>query len=158
MLSFTRKVDYAVVALARLAEQSESGGGPMSARQIAGDYGLPLPLLMNLLKDLQKSGIITSTRGAHGGYLLAERPSGITIMQVIEAVEGAPELTPCCGENYGMDPAERTCRMVGACPMSASMNRLHGKFIGMLEQVTLADMIEGEVDAAVDQAMGAAAG
>lgn len=149
MLSFTRKVDYAVVALARLAEQAEAAGGPMSARQIASDYGLPLPLLMNLLKDLQRGGVITSTRGAHGGYLLAEPPQSISIMQVIEAVEGAPELTPCCGENYGMNPEERTCRMVGSCPMSESMKRLHAKVIEMLEQVTLADMIEGEVDAAV---------
>ncbi len=149
MLSFTRKVDYALVALARLAEQSEAGGGPMSARQIAGDHGLPLPLLMNLLKDLQRARIIGSTRGARGGYFLADLPEQVSIMQVVEAVEGAPELTPCCGDQFGLATGDRSCRMAGACPMSASMQRLHGKIIEMLRQVNLRDMIEGQVDAAM---------
>ncbi len=152
MLSFTRKVDYAVVALGRLAEQAASGGGPMSARQIAADYGLPLPLLMNLLKDLQRSGIISSTRGARGGYFLADEPGHITIMQVIESVEGAPELTPCCGDDsYPVTAEDARCRLAGACPMSDSMRRLHSKLLEMLKQVTLKDMLEGEVDAAVAQ-------
>jgi Rrf2 family protein len=155
LLSFTRKVDYAVVALGRLAEQADADGGPMSARQIAAEYGLPLPLLMNLLKDLQKSGIISSTRGARGGYFLTEAPKKVSIMQVIESVEGSPELTPCCGDNFGLATGERSCRMAGACPMSASMKRLHGKFIEMLNHVTLQDMIEGDVDAAVSQATAA---
>ena len=81
MFSFTKKTDYALVALATLAE--ETAGGPetgrLSARQISERHGMPLPVLMNVLKDLVSVGLVTSTRGSKGGYSLARDPQAITI-------------------------------------------------------------------------------
>src|SRR5580765_7307117 len=60
MLTLTRKTDYALIALAFLAER---GGRTASARQIAADRGLPVPILMNILKELHRCGILKSSRG-----------------------------------------------------------------------------------------------
>ena len=68
MIRLSRKADYALIALGYLSERT---GRVSSARQIAGDCQLPLPLLMNLLKRLHQRGILRSVRGTAGGYQVA---------------------------------------------------------------------------------------
>ena len=60
MLTLTRKTDYALIALTHLAQGRDQC---FSAREIAARYGLPLPLLMNLLKQLAQKGLAKSVRG-----------------------------------------------------------------------------------------------
>lgn len=67
MLSFTKKTDYALIALAYLAQR---GGAVSSAREIAEAHQLPLALLMKILKGLHHQGVVQSARGTHGGYKL----------------------------------------------------------------------------------------
>ena len=69
MLSLTRKADYALVGLVDLARRTP---GKASARQIAESSGVPLPMLMNILKELLAGGLVCSTRGVNGGYRLAK--------------------------------------------------------------------------------------
>src|SRR4051812_31025109 len=89
MLSLSRKTDYALIALAYLAERS---GRVASAREIAASAGsepLPLALLMNILKTLHLHGIVNSTRGAKGGYRLGtdlDRTSLRTLVSVVNCV------------------------------------------------------------------------
>ena len=71
MLAFTRKTDYALIALTHMAKHSEECN---SAREIAGLYGIPLPLLMNILKQMAQRGLAQSVRGPRGGYRLAMPP------------------------------------------------------------------------------------
>ena len=67
MLSFTKKTDYALIALAYLAQRE---GMVSSAREIAEAHDLPLALLMKILKGLHQQGIVKSARGTNGGYKL----------------------------------------------------------------------------------------
>jgi len=144
MLSFTRKTDYALVALARLAEQAtDQREEVLSARQIGTQYGIPLPLLMNILKELVKGGLVRSTRGAQGGYLLAQSPSDITVARVIESIEGPVKFLPCCEENETM--ACRECRIHPRCPITDSVRALNGFLNEYLNRVTLADLVAGKV-------------
>src|SRR5437868_13882594 len=95
--SLTRKTDYALIALTRLAEEAAGKQQPLSARQIAEQYGLPLPLLMNVLKELHKAEIVCSRRGSSGGYMLCcHDPAEITMLQIIEALEGQVKVALCC--------------------------------------------------------------
>ena len=82
---FTRKTDYALVALAGLAHEDAA---PASARDLAEQFHLPLPVLRNILKLLTMHGLLISTRGPNGGYRLAREPRKITLRQVIEVIEG----------------------------------------------------------------------
>lgn len=92
MLSFTRKTDYALISLAHIAR---SQGNCCSAREIATHYGMPMPLLMNILKVLNQHGITRSIRGPRGGYQLAKAPKDVTLHDIIAAVDGPVALTHC---------------------------------------------------------------
>jgi len=74
MISFTRKTDYALIALSYLGKLKREGSKPVSARHIAETFGMPQPLLMNILKELCQTRIVASKRGATGGYVLAVDP------------------------------------------------------------------------------------
>jgi Rrf2 family protein len=161
MLGFTRKVDYALVALARLAEQDEAHESPLSARQIADEFGLPQPLLMNILKDLQRCGVIGSTRGARGGYYLAEAPANVSVISIIECMEGPVQITPCCSPSDEPDPMadalDVPCRIAGNCPISRPVRRLHQRIVDYLSDLTL-EALFNEQDLALAEASDEPAG
>lgn len=154
VLGLTRKTDYALVAIARLAEQRQEAGEPLSCRVIADQYGLPLSLLMNVMKDLQRVGLVESSRGARGGYLLARDLGRINLLDVVEAMEGAVKLTPCCQVQEAEAAAHegRTdCSMQPICPMMEPIRRLNDRFIDFLRQISLADLMESKVDVTLSQ-------
>jgi FeS assembly SUF system regulator len=94
MLRISKLTDYATLILAQLAWQP---GRRFTAAQIAAETGLAAPTVSKLLKQLHRQGLVQSTRGLHGGYLLA-RPAGeISAANIIDALEGPVALTECAG-------------------------------------------------------------
>lgn len=131
MLSLTKKTDYALIAMAYLADRP---GDFCSARQIADEYKMPLPVLMNILKVLNHEGLVVSTRGAHGGYRIAHAPADISLARLIDAVEGPIRFVQCVGKSEN-----DLC--VGRCPIRGPVLKLHQKLNAFLESATLADMV-----------------
>ena len=139
MLTLTRKTDYALVALAHLAQRDAKSEGLVSARQIAEAHCLPLPLLMNILKELAAAKLVQSTRGAAGGYALAQSAEAISLMEVVQAIEGPLKLTSCC------DPLPivgQTCVARPSCPIQNAIQRLHRRVAAFFGDLTLADLLE----------------
>lgn len=151
MLSLSRKTDYALVALAHLARAGRGDEQAVSARVMADAYGLPRAMLMNLLKQLHRQGMIRSTRGANGGYYLARPPGRINLGQVVDAVEGPLQMTVCCSSDE--DQLCTACRVYERCPISGSIRTLNQRFEAMLHAVTLANLIEGDMVPAMRQAL-----
>ena len=145
MLNFTKKTDYALVALASLAEAAPDGPRPQSARAISDRYGVPHSLLMNVLKDLVGGGIVKSTRGAKGGYTLARAPRDITVLGVVTAIEGPVSLTACCDPQEASPCAE--CSVEQSCPITHSVRRLNDQISRYLHEVTLEDLMNGTGEA-----------
>ena len=85
MISVTSKSRYAVVALAELAR---SGTDPVPIGQIAERRGMPVQFLEQLFSTLRRAGILASHRGAKGGYTLARPPEQITVLEVVQALDG----------------------------------------------------------------------
>ena len=85
MISVTSKSRYAVVALAELARAGEH---PMPIGQVAERRGIPVQFLEQLFSTLRRSGILISHRGAKGGYTLARPPEQITVLEVVQALDG----------------------------------------------------------------------
>jgi Rrf2 family transcriptional regulator, cysteine metabolism repressor len=85
VISVTSKSRYAVVALAELAR---SGAAPVPIGQIAERRGMPVQFLEQLFSTLRRAGIVTSHRGAKGGYTLARPPEEITVLEVVQALDG----------------------------------------------------------------------
>lgn len=132
MLALTKKTEYAVIAACHLAR---SRGRVVSARDIAGQHGIRLPLLMGVLKKLNQRGLLRSVRGAHGGYVLAADPWDITLAGLIEAVEGPARLVRC-----GPPPGREACDLVGCCPVRQPMLKIHERFRAFLERVTIGEL------------------
>jgi FeS assembly SUF system regulator len=107
MLRISKLTDYATVILARLAAEPEQR---FTAAQIAAETHLAAPTVSKLLKQLQRQGLVASTRGSAGGYLLSRPATEITAAQILDALEGPVALTECAGlaSHCGI---ERTCRV-----------------------------------------------
>jgi FeS assembly SUF system regulator len=148
MLTLTRKTDYALVAMAALAQQATEDK-PLSAARIAKEFGLPAQVLMKVLKNLQQAGLIASSRGAHGGYFLTQDPQWITLGSVIEAIEGSVRLTPCCTE--GEPSTCLACAAMPNCQVRDRMRQLNERVNTLFAQVTLGDLLAPDFDATLSQ-------
>lgn len=86
MLSITSKSPYAVLALAELARSS--GEQPVPIGELARKRDVPVQFLEQLFAALRRGGIISSQRGVKGGYRFAREPSTITVLEVVELLDG----------------------------------------------------------------------
>ena len=129
--NFTRKVDYALVALATLASPVGSGAKEsqaaeprfLNAQQIAAAQDLPPRMVTNVLKRLHAGGLIKSRRGAGGGYWLARSASEITVAQVMEVIQGPVKINPCCGSEEAQPCMP--CQAMPRCPITSSIQHLN---------------------------------
>ena len=85
MISVTSKSRYAVVAMAELAR---SGERPVPIAQVAERRGMPVQFLEQLFSTLRRDGLLHSQRGVKGGYTLARPPDQITVLEVVQALDG----------------------------------------------------------------------
>jgi len=133
MLTLTRKTEYAIIAVSHLAN---AGDKVVSARDIAEQHSVPLPLLMNVLKRLNRTGHVNSVRGARGGYMLALPPGKISLADLIAAVEGPVHLTRCTNTAK----TRRVCGLTSTCPVRSSLVKVHQRLYSFLSSVTIADL------------------
>lgn len=85
MISVTSKSRYAVVAMAELAR---SGDRPTPIAQVAERRGMPVQFLEQLFSTLRRDGLLQSQRGVKGGYTLARPPEQISVLEVVQALDG----------------------------------------------------------------------
>jgi Rrf2 family iron-sulfur cluster assembly transcriptional regulator len=106
-LELTKRGDYAVRAMLALARGS--GNGLLSARRIAEAMDIPVRFLPQVLADLQRAGLVEAAAGRSGGYRLAMDAATVSLLDVIEAVEGDSRRQSCvlrggpCGVNGTCD-------------------------------------------------------
>ncbi len=135
MIVLTRKTDYALVAMAELAVQVPRR---ISARKLAHLAHVPLPVLTNILNQLLHHGLLSSTRGAQGGYCLARTPEEITLAEIIEAVEGPVKLTRCCPGDPSLEDPPNKCDLESDCRIKDSVRHVHERLREFLTTIDLA--------------------
>lgn len=133
MVRLNKLTDYGVVIMTQMA-QGEAPRAVRTAQQIAATLGLPLPTVSKLLNALARDGLVTSQRGAAGGYSLARPAAEISMAAIIQALEGPIALTACV---HGSDDH---CDVESLCPMSGNWNRVNNAIRAALEEVSLAEM------------------
>jgi Rrf2 family protein len=104
-VEITRRTDYAIRLMLALAE---AGGGPVSVRELAEKQAVPYAFARGIQRDLVSAGLATTKRGVSGGLCLARPAEDISLLDVIEAVEGPIALNTCTA-----DPD--WCQRMGAC-------------------------------------------
>src|SRR5262245_16539387 len=107
MLRISRLTDYATVVLAALAQ---APGRVQTSAALAEQTRLSLPTVSKVLKQLQRAGLVASTRGLRGGYQLAKPAAEISAGAILDALEGPVALTDCAS-GHGQCDIERTCRV-----------------------------------------------
>ena len=132
-MRISAKSDYAVRAAVVLAATAE---GPVTAETIAHSQGIPLKFLLNILSELKIGRIVTSQRGAQGGYRLARPAAEITLADIIRVMDGplasVHEILP---ENVAYPAPAESLQQVWVA-VRASLR-------SVLEAVTIADLAAG---------------
>jgi FeS assembly SUF system regulator len=105
MLRISRLTDYATVLLAALASEPQR---VQTAASLAERTHIAAPTVSKLLKQLQRAGLVTSTRGLHGGYQLARPAAQISAAAILDALEGPVALTDC-SVGHGQCEIEESC-------------------------------------------------
>src|SRR4051812_33053753 len=101
MLRLSKKADYALLSIRHLAAHHDRGA--VSSRELAETYGIPPELLAKVLQKLVRGGVLISVQGIRGGYALA-RPAGeLSVVDVIQAVDGPLTVTACSDTDHSCD-------------------------------------------------------
>ena len=138
MLQLTKRTEYGLAALIHLVEED----GVVSVREICARHAaLPRRLVAEVLKDLHRAGVVTSQRGASGGYALARHPAAITLGEVVGSLEGKPSLTEC--ELVGAWP-DFEPDVDSHCPVKNPLERLRASIWNVLSGTTLEDLVRGK--------------
>ena len=109
--------DYAVVLMTAAARRE--AGARLSATELSEDTGVPLPTTQKLMGQLAASGLLTSSRGAGGGFALARPAAEISLADIVEAVEGPIALTAC------VEHGKHDCALEGACCVQPRLGNPH---------------------------------
>lgn len=120
---------YGVRALAYLA--AHYGEGPINVRTVAEAEGLPAKYLEQLLARLRRGGLVRSSRGAHGGIMLAREPESISVRQVVLLLEGSLAPVECLQGPNGHEED---------CVPHELWRALHEGVLRILDSFTLADL------------------
>jgi Rrf2 family protein len=133
------KADYAVRAAVELAASEE---GPIKGERLAEAQDIPLQFLEHILLELKHSGIVRARRGAKGGYWLAKPADEVTVADVVRAVEGPiadVQSTPPESIEYGGSSEH----------LQEVWIAVRASLRSVLEEVTLADLVSGDLPASV---------
>ncbi len=130
MLRISKLTDYAILVMVELCA---SHGSVLSAQALAERCGLELPTVSKVLKTLCRSGLVSSQRGASGGYRAAAAADGVSVAEVISAMEGPIAMTECSVH-------EGLCSVEANCSARDNWQKVSQAVAGALQNISLADM------------------
>ena len=131
MLRLSKKADYALISMKHLALRGDRGSS--SAREIAGQYDIPIELLAKILQRLVRRGLLVSQQGTRGGYQLGRVPSQISVADVIQAIEGPVTVTACSTE-------DGQCDQFSKCNVRDPLYRVRERILSALGECTIAEL------------------
>ncbi len=135
MFQLTRRVDYALLALAHMAQHRAELA---TVRELSEHYGIPHTLLAQILRVLARSGLLSSVRGSKGGYRLAREPETITVADVMSCLDMPVQIVSCVGGEEG-------CTLSPTCLIRGPLQVLQSRVEDVFKATTLADIaaVEG---------------
>jgi FeS assembly SUF system regulator len=129
MLRLSKKADYALIAITHLTLKP----GSSSAREIAEQFDIPIELLAKVLQRLTNRGLLTSQQGTRGGYQLARAATGISIADVIQAIDGPVAVTAC-------SPQADRCGQFAKCNVRDPLWKIREIIVSALRTTTVSEL------------------
>jgi len=133
-MKLSTKGRYGLMAMYQLA--MAYGEGPISIKSIADEEDLSENYLEQLFSTLKKDGLVVSSRGAYGGYMLTRHPKDITVGEILRSLEG---------ENYPADCVSSDgfeCKKEDMCVTKVVLAKIKSGIDQVIDSITLQDMIE----------------
>lgn len=133
MFTFTKKADYALLALSFLATEGE--GRLVGPREIARRYEIPAELLAKVMQTLARHHLVASVAGPTGGYKLARPAREISVADVVEAMDSPLAITQCWDQE-GLDG----CAQAAHCHLRDPLARIQEEMTRLLRTMTLEEV------------------
>ena len=131
-MQITRQADYAVRAVLHLAKMGNSERAATST--VAKEQNIPPSFLAKIISQLSIAGLLHTSRGARGGVTLARDPRDITLLEVVEAIDGPIQLNECVGSDGG-------CHFDGECPIKPVWCDAQEELVNRLKGTNFGDMV-----------------
>lgn len=122
---------YGLYAMYYLA--LHQGEGPQTLQSIA-TMGVPSQYLEQLLGNLRRAGLVSTVRGAQGGYQMAKTPEAITLLDIVDAMEGPVAMSECTLPDH-------VCEKAGTCPVRWVWQHVTDSINNELRSIRLSDML-----------------
>ena len=131
MKLITRNTDYAVRALASMAEKGDS---VTSVGELSGELKIPRPFLRKILQILNKRGLLRSYKGKGGGFSLARSPEDIFLTELMEIFQGPVKINECFTR-------KALCHNVRTCVLKGKIDDIESRVIRELKSITVKSLI-----------------
>jgi Rrf2 family protein len=131
-MQITRQADYAVRAVLHLARVG--GAERFATSAIAREQNIPPSFLAKIISQLSIAGLLHTSRGARGGVSLARDPKDITLLEVVEAIDGPIQLNECLGE-------DGSCMFENNCPIKPVWCDVQNELVRRLKATNFADLL-----------------
>lgn len=132
MLKLNKKTEYALLSLKHLSSRVFTA--PVSVREVASRYGIPEMLLAKVLQKLKRGQLVTSTKGANGGYRLLRPLKDIRVIEVFELFDEQMALVECVDDHDA-------CQAI-SCDIKSPMVALNSAIQRMLAGMTMEDLFD----------------
>lgn len=133
-MQLTRQADYAVRAVLYLAERQPDQR--VTTAEVGRAQHIPLTFLTKIMAQLSAAGLVQATRGSHGGIALARPADALSLLDIVEAIEGPVQLNACV-----TDPT--ACPMGTACRVQAVWCDAQNDLVTRLKTTTFASLLNG---------------
>jgi len=131
MLRLSKKADYALLAIRHLAAHADRDA--VSARELAETYDIPPELLAKVLQKLVRANLLASHQGIRGGYGLARHASGVSVADVIQAIDGPLTVTAC-------SEFDHSCDQYAKCNVRDPLWRIKDRIVSALSATSVAEL------------------
>ena len=137
-MKFSTKGTYGLRAVVELAKHY--GEGPVSLAAVAAEQGISEAYLEQLMRSLKSAGIVKTTRGKSGGYLLAREPQSISVLETLRALEGSTDIVDCVGSDASV------CENACTCSARPLFLKLQSRINAVLEETTIGELTEDHIE------------
>lgn len=139
MFKISTKGDYGLLLLAELAQAQLKGKRFVSLKEIADAKRLSTRYLSQIVTPLKRAGLVCSREGKLGGYALAKKPSEITVMKILEVLEGPLSPVRCCDER--IKRRSKQCGSENVCQIKGLWMQAKFMLAKFLHEKTLKDLL-----------------
>lgn len=136
-MQITRAGEYGVLGLMCLARRPV--GSVVMIDEVSREEHIPKSFAAKIFQSLGKAGLVKSNRGTGGGFTLLKKPAEITVLQVIEAIEGKIAFQRC------LAPKEQKCEHFGGCALCGLFEQAQDRVKDVFSQTTLTDLMKTHV-------------